>query len=172
MLNGTLQLHDPRCTQNGHGCHHGCITNTERFCAALLERRQIKVGSSEYEDTLAYLISQAWEHTIRYRPELDTGHRSNLAAYIQLRLSRSFTDQRRSKYRTIWKFKDSRPDYHYQRPTPIFVQHTELERTQRDGTMEAADAGSTDLLRLLRGRGGTDPRSTHSMGEDGTQAAA
>ena len=66
-------MHDPRCAQNGHGCHPGCISNVERFCGALLERRQLRVGDGEYEDTLAYLIAEAWIHAGNYDHHKDGG---------------------------------------------------------------------------------------------------
>ena len=168
MLNGTLQLHDPRCTRNP--CHHGCITNVERFCGALLERRQIRVGDGEYEDTLAYLIAEAWIHASNYDHLKDRGERSNMASWVAVSLARSFTDRKRKAYRTVWKWRGRS----YQRPLPQLVNINEpgLESALGRRSLAVEESGSEDLGWLLRKRSGQDPRGNPSLGANGTRDAA
>jgi hypothetical protein len=168
MLNGTLVLHDPRCTRNP--CHHGCITNVERFCGALLERRQIRVGDGEYEDTLAYLIAEAWIHAGNYDHHKDWGERSNMASWVAVSLVRAFTDRKRKAYRTVWKWKGRS----YQRPLPQFVHPDEpgLDAALGRRGLEAEEPGGTDLGWLLRNRSGVDPRRVNGLGANGAREAA
>jgi DNA-directed RNA polymerase specialized sigma24 family protein len=159
LLAGTLALHAPRCQGR---CVQGCIRDVERFAGAFLERKGIRLGDWEYEDTLAFLVSEAWAASEKYDPELDANE--NLAAWVYTSLSQRYVDKKRARYRTRWVSGNSV----YERPPePEFVglDPAELERALPGRNLATAEHCSPDFSRVLRSRGGRDPRGRDEMGE-------
>ena len=73
LLGGVLTLHDPSCPakRGGRCAERGCIADVERLCGSVLERKGIKHGDGDYEDLLAWLISESWRASTK--PERDGG---------------------------------------------------------------------------------------------------
>jgi hypothetical protein len=144
VLNGRYELHDPACRGR---CVRGCIRDVERLCGEALERRGIRLGHSDYENRLAFAISECWILAGKYDPAKD-GARKNMCAWIFVRLGQRLVDVERAEYRTVWRFKD----YVDVRPRPEFVPlEPELERIDGTGTGDPARDRDPDLARLFAG---------------------
>lgn len=128
LLGGILTLHDPSCQGR---CGKGCVRDVESLCGKALERRGIRLGHSDYEDRLAFAISECWILAGRYDPDRDRarskGREPNMGAWIFFKLRQRLVDAERAQYRTVWRSKD----YVYERPRPEFVAlEPELERIE------------------------------------------
>jgi hypothetical protein len=166
VLNGRYELHDPAC--RGRRCVKGGIRDVEQLCGEALERRGITLGHSNYEDRLAFAISECWILAGKYEPAKD-GARKNMAAWVFFRLGQRLVDAERAEHRTVWRFKD----YVHVRARPEFVPlEPELERIDGTWAGDPARDRDPDLARLLAARGGQLARDLDELGIEAPRRVA
>ncbi len=150
-LEDALALHEPGCPKTT--CRPGCIRDVEELCGAVLERRRIRRGDSEYDDVLAHLLGEAWIVASQYDPARDRarnkGLEPNMAAYVFATLSRRLHDVKRREFRTRWTSK--RYSYERERPTLVELDNDRLDDAQRARAGDPEDVRAPDLARALAG---------------------
>jgi DNA-directed RNA polymerase specialized sigma24 family protein len=107
------------------------VHDTEAFCWHIVRSSDLKLTYHEAEDLCAFLVSSAWEISLRFEP----GRGVQFSRYARTRLRNKTTDWlRKERGRTKWTFSGGRV---YERKLPSFVSFdTDIsEGDQLDATL-------------------------------------
>lgn len=151
LLAGVLPLHDVR--------------DTEAFCRSVITSSRLKLSRDDYDDCLAFLISTAWELSLRYDPG-DSPPR--FSTYARNLLARRLIDWQRKRFgRTKWQRAGGRT-YERERVKLISL---DAHDSERDPLVESLAARSVDdhehrladELRALADRGRPSDRKEEDL---------
>jgi hypothetical protein len=150
LLQRPWQLHD--------------ITDVERFCSRIIERRNLDLRYHDQEELLAYLIETCWELS-------QTGEWSrSFSGWVHPYLRARVVDwQRQRNGRTKWTFRDRV----YERQLPVVVS-LDADDSLRDRLDESVAGSSLDGdalgfaadMRILDKRGRRPGRRNNWLGDE------
>lgn len=130
LLNQRWALHD--------------IDDVEALLSKAVSRSRYAVGlrRDERDDLVTYLLEYAWKLSEKFDPE-----RGSFATFLFACRGRAIADFHRSRYRTVWKFRDS--TYIRPRPELVPLDDARLDEAVAEGAGDFADGSDIGLAGVL-----------------------
>jgi DNA-directed RNA polymerase specialized sigma24 family protein len=127
------------------------VDDAERVVSTIVTRSGLRLSWHEREDLEQYLLTEIWELSLRYDPSRGI----SFGAWAVTTLRKRVIDHQRSKFRTVWKFKNS--TYIRQRPEFVSLDAGDSERDRlgsavASGSLEDAPSRVAEQLRRLESR--------------------